>query len=211
VKTTIRLEVARDVGQYLVTRAQDPAAFGKDESGNVARAGEIAAYAVVDHLDALPIHFGVLVALPVRWADAGIACVEADQLRRVAGTDAAAVVEGTRKLGVKTDVRAAAPIEELEIKQQASGREDILQEQRFAPRGMGADHVGNEALPAQFECQPCHRLTTADRRLAAAKVVVCLPRGTLRLRVAKQTNARMKALQAPDAGFLANGEYLVCR
>ena len=95
-------------------------------------------HSIMDDVYALTEGRGILVALPVRRADAGVGRIKTDQLGGVAHACPALVIKRRRKFRVEAHVRPTAAIEEFEVEQQPRRGKGILQEQRFTPAGMRA-------------------------------------------------------------------------
>ncbi|KAF1857065.1 hypothetical protein Lal_00015230 [Lupinus albus] len=147
-KAAVGLQVAGDIGHHLVL-ARQGAAVGQGDGGGRIRPADRGVDPVMDHRDARAEGLGMLLALPQGRADAPVHRVQPGQQRGVLGADAAARLQRHRPLRVEADVRPVGPVEEFAIEQQPGVREQILQEQGLAPAGMGADHVGGEALLLQ--------------------------------------------------------------
>ena len=78
-----------------------------------------------------------------------VGCGECHQIDGITGAQMFRAGEA-REFRIEPDVGAAKPIEELEIRQHRCVREDVFDEERFAPSAMADDDVGPYAFLTEF-------------------------------------------------------------
>ena len=147
VKSAVGLQVARDIGEHGpvdVARPQHQAA-GRGDGGLRVGPQLVGGDAFVLHADLGMKDFRMPAFLPLRWGNGHIAVRQVQRVQRVPGADACPRVEADRELGVEADVGAVGAVEPFAQMHQARIWKHILGIQRFAPTGVGHDHIGHEA------------------------------------------------------------------
>ena len=203
----VGLQVAVDEGDDFVALAQLHKALRglHADAGAGVRLDLVGADAVVDDRDARGKRLGEQRRLPLRGRDARMCTWKVQLVVGVFHLQAAGIVGlGCGKLRIKACVCALGLVEKLAIDAQAGLGPDLLQEQAFAPTGVGHDHVGHKALFAKLHCGLPSGFAAQGFDLQVGQPAVRALAGTPRDGIAHQFYARHRL-----AGIDVQGHHAV--
>src|SRR5689334_3869269 len=127
-KTTIGLEVARNIGDYLVAPGKSVSGTGDCEPGIRSGADDIGIVTSVYRADPRSHRNRVQTSLPLGRGVPAVTRLEREQVGGIARPQTRRILKNRHKFRIKADVDSAVVIVELEICKQRHVREDILDE-----------------------------------------------------------------------------------